>query len=264
MPSIKCSRYVRDGEVDPSIAANVGVLLGKKKRLPSGESAYLTELEAWLLASRGLGALLPQQWDLAASPLPDAFPSDPPRFFWSEEAFARALDAIQAEWPAARKAWASLGLPPEAIDAMLFFDGEHGEKLPSKFVEEKVPYDQALSFAMSIGSSVPPIGRSWLAATLMKDGFGIDEARKIATDAYAAGGDMLSFRASFDRRRAIAAIMMAADPRVSEAQIDRVVRSPMSVEQVRATFGGGGASSSSGIVIAFAAAAALAFFLLRR
>ena len=258
MPSIKCSRYVRDGEVDPSIAANVGVLLGKKRRLPSGDVAWLTELEAWLLASRGLGALLPQQWDIAvketASPL----------LYWNEDAYAHALDAIQAEWPAARKAWASLGLPPEAVDAMVFLDGEHGERLPSKFVEDKVPYDQALAFAMSVGSSVPPIGRSWLASDLTKDGFSIDEARKIATEAYASGGDLLSFKASFDRRRAIAKIMKAADPLVSEEQIDRVVRSPMSIDAVRATFSSSSSSSSSGLLFAAAAAAVLAIVFLRK
>lgn len=269
MSGIKSTRYVRDGEVDPSIAANVAVLLGKRRRTPDGGSIYLTELEAWLLASKGLGALMPQQWDLAAKGKSDLGAAPSP--VWSEEVYANALNAIQANWPLARKAWTTMGLPPEAVDALVFLDGENGEALPSQFINDKIPFEQALTFARVVGSSVPPIGRSWLASWLAGKGFSIDEARKIATDTYESGGDMITFQAGYERREAVAKIMRANDPGVSNEQIDRVVRSPMTLSDVRAIFGstssdssGSTSSDSSGLLIGVGAAALALFLILKR
>lgn len=265
--SVKSTRYVNDGEVDPSIAA-----MAKRVRWASvpdirsgkitevydpnanynfGPSGEMSEEDAWLFASRVGG------FD---SRIVDVFPKwpAPDEDLWLPTAYVRLLRNMNTEtgviversplgdpesnkdvvpnWENNREQLTNIGLPPLAVDALLFLHGEV-EKWGHTFQQEEDATTQdMIDLAKSIASSVPPLGKKWLADSLKKQGWSEDDASTQAETVYASGSNLLAFEALNDRRTAIAAMLRLRDPGVTPEQVERVVMSPMSIEEVRTQF----------------------------
>lgn len=277
MASIKSSRYVADGEVDPGIQAMAELLISRSKNHDlqgeTADTAPLTEEDAWLFASK-IGSLDRRILNVDVAGTVDAYGNggvDP----FSRYAIDQALLAIRAEWDNARRALAVMFSDPRVIQALLFYQGELGEELPRRLQEARGDLQSvdAENLAQSIASSIPPLGRTWIEARLQKDGVQSAQAKTIAEEVYASGSNLTFFEAGYTRRKEIERILRAVDPNVSDAQIERLARSPMTLEEIKRSPLGGGAmpapsgsssDSSVGLLVAGAAAAVLAFIFLGR
>lgn len=274
MASIKSSRYVADGEVDPGIRAMAELLMSRSNNHDlQGETvdtSPLSEEDAWLFASK-IGSLDRRILNIDVAGTVDAYGNggvDP----FSRYAIDQALLTIRAEWDNARRALTVMFSNPNVVQALLFYQGELGEELPRRLQEARGDLQSvdAENLAQSIASSIPPLGRAWIATRLQKDGVQPAQAKTIAEEVYASGSNLTFFEAGYTRRREIERILRAVDPNVSDAQIERVARSPMSLDEIRNSplvrgGSGGDSSSSSGgfVAVLGAAAAVLLFFLFR-
>ncbi len=274
MSSIKSSRYVADGEVDPGIREMAELLLSRSKNHDlQGETVDttpLTEEDAWLFASK-IGSLDRRILSVDIGGTIDAYGNggvDP----FSRYTIDQALLSIRAEWENARRALASMGFPSNVVQALLFYQGEKGEELPRHLQESRddLKNEDVVGLAKAVASSIPPLGQPWIASKLASDGVPADQAKSIAQDVYATGGNLVDFDAGYTRRKEVERLLRAVDPNVSDAQIERVARSPMSLDEIRNSplvrgGSGGDSSSSSGgfVAVLGAAAAVLLFFLFR-
>jgi hypothetical protein len=165
---------------------------------------------------------------------------------------------------------------PKVVQALMFYQGELGEELPRRLQEARGDLQSvdAENLAMAVASSIPPLGRAWIVDRLKKDGVSDDQAKTIAQEVYASGSNLVFFDAGYTRRREVERILREVDPNISVEQIERVVRSPMTLEEIKrsplgartaeAPSSGGSSSSDASIGLLVAGAAVLAFFFLGR
>jgi hypothetical protein len=263
--SVKSTRYVSDGEVDPSMAAMVARAMRQSKE--HGET--FTEMDAWLFASRfgGFDARMLDSMTGAG----DASGS------WVVLVF---VNKLKVHWEENRGQLQDMELSPEVIEALLFLHGDvkNWPDVFEKAAADGLTTDDINTLAKNVASSVPPLGKKWLRDILIKDGTPVADAEAKAANIYAEGGNLLSYEAQNDRRKAIAALLRLRDPKVTDEQIERVVKSPMTLDQVKDSFGGrgGGPRSGSagagkdddgggmGVMLLLGAAALAAFFFMRK
>ena len=262
--SVKSTRYVSDGEVDPSIRALAERTLFHPGNFAGAAVPRLTELDGWLFASR-FGGFDSRIVDSMTGPT-DTW--EPPVF----------VEKLKKNWGDNRLAFEAMELSADENDALLFFRGDV-ENWNQTFQDESaagtVTEDDIRLLAKSIASSVPPLGRVWITKLLTSDGVAEGTAASKALDVYAKGGNLVAFERTYARRKVITALLRLRDSNVAEEQIDRVVMSPMSLEEVRAKFapkrsttgprtGTGDAGSGGGMGLLFIVAAVAGGALLLR
>lgn len=268
MASIKSSRYIVDGEVDPGIQEMAELILSRSRNHDlqgeTADSTPLSEEDGWLFAAK-IGSMDRRILNVDLAGTRDAYGNGGVEPF-SRWLIDQALIAIRAEWPNAQRALESMALSPEVVQSLLFFQGEDGNDLPQRLQEARdtLGTSDVVQLAKAIASSVPPLGRTWVAQMLVRDGMGADAARDVAVDVYATGGNLLTFENGYARRKEVARILRSVDPNVTEQQIDRVVRSPLSLDEVRTSFGESDSSAGSTLLLVLAAAAAGLYFFLRK
>lgn len=270
----RSSRYILEGEVDPGMREMAETLLWRSQQHSlageTADSTPLSELDTWLLALKLSAfdvALLDEK--LGANEI------------WTRNDLDRALVAIKAEWPRARAAFEAMALPREVIDTLVFTYGDVGEAIPRAWQDQGLKNEQVVAHATALASSIPPLGRVFAQAFLERDGVVAAAAKKVANDLYPAFeyqctshcGTLMSLTQNYDRRKQVAATLRALDPKVSDAQIDRVARSPLTTEEISKVFSGAGAGTFSkkassggggGAMIAVAAAVVLGLLVLRK
>ena len=234
--SVKTNRYVMNGEVDPGVAAMAKQILWGTREDYNGPGVALggapvqvgsiPELDAWLFASRWGGydvqVIFAMTLGSRVAPGGEHMPGQVAQF----------VSTLKRNWEANRSALQTF-LPPEAVEALLFYQGEDLE-FPSRIHDNPdITRDMLLELSRNIASSIPPLGKKWIVSFLVKKGATTEDATAHAESVYESGSNLSQFIAIADRQDAIAAILRERDPGVTEEQIARVVASPMSVAEVR-------------------------------
>lgn len=227
--SIRSSRYVLEGEVDPGMAAMARYLVGAVTVAGAtlkDDSLDLSDEEAWLLASKW-GSL---SWEILDTA---GFKSE------ARTGFRGPLGKIKKNWDAAKEGLANMKLPEESIEALLFFRGNEGADFVQALQDQKesgLTSEVVKDTARAIASSVPPLGKKWLRDRFIREGTPVAEAIEKANSIYANGGNLMAYEAQDERRKMIAALLRLRDPGVTDEQIEKVVASPMTLEQAKAAF----------------------------
>lgn len=271
--NLRSSRYILEGEVDPGMREMAETLLWRSQQHSiAGEtpdSIPLSELDAWLLALK-LGAFDVSLLDVKVGA----------NEIWTRADFDNALRTIKAEWPKASAALSTgMALPKEIVDTLTFAYGDAGETVPRAWQDQGLKQDQLVAHATALASSIPPLGRAFAQAFLEKDGISATDARKTADELYPRFayqcttncGTLMALTQGYERRKQVAATLRALDPKVSDAQIDRVARSPLTTDEISRVFSPGGASATTakqggggGALFAVAAAVVLGLLVLRK
>ena len=274
--NLRSSRYILEGEVDPGMREMAETLLWRSQQHSlageTPESTPLSELDAWLLALK-LGAFDVSLLDVKVGA----------NEIWTRADLDNALRAIKAEWPKASAALSTgMALPKEIVDTLTFAYGDAGEAVPRAWQDQGLKQDQLVAHATALASSIPPLGRAFAQAFLQKDGIAAADAQKAADDLYprfayectSGCGTLMALTQGYERRKQVAATLRALDPKVSDAQIDRVARSPLTTDEISKVFSstGSGAANTKGssggggggAMIAVAAAVVLGLLVLRK
>ena len=251
--SVKTNRYVMTGEVDPGVAAMAKRIAWQSKADYKGpgvaighvdlEVGPVSDFDAWLFASRwgGYDVQIVDAMSLGSVNLNGD---------WMPGQVAVFVASLKKNWGANREALQTF-LPesPEAVEALLFYQGDDLE-FPSRLHDDPgITHDMILELAKSVASSVPPLGKQWIVSFLVKGGATEPEAIVHAESVYAAGSNLSQFIAIAARQDAITAILRERDPGVTEEQIARVVASPMSVAEVHDKILGGPPSEGGGLAL---------------
>lgn len=301
MPLPKVSRYVKDGEVDPGVASwaerslEISSLSSLGGLGDKPEYTYHAQLEAWFLGSCGSGVftvakdpitgryngVFPVRNDKASivergkeNFYPQYNSVTSTRFTgtgvdMSAVAAGNEAGGTNAYWNAryAESKYTELykGHPrlQLIVEALMFYDpvGFFGEFLSQPKNRENA-YEHGLYIAEATASGVPLLGKKWIVAELVSRGETPSKAKSVADATYAGGGNYISFKRYVERFYQVKEIMVKADPLISDKQIDAIVNSPLSLDDVQKISESIAPSQgvSAGRVLTAAGAGALAAF----
>jgi hypothetical protein len=230
--SVKTNRYVRDGEVDPAILDMAQLAAWQAG---GGSPSAAVELDAWLYASM-LGAFDRQILNVIPETIDWTWDVRGMVPLGKVSAMTFTTTILKASWPAAKSVLEAKGLSEEAIEALLFMYGDEGDKIDEKWSANDLSVKDIALIARAIASSVPPLGKKWLRDRFIREGTPVAEAINKAAAVYASGSNLMAYEAQDERRKVIAALLRLRDPGVTDEQIEKVVASPMTLEQAKVAF----------------------------